>query len=137
MHEDEALATYGLPARAEDLPRLRAWLADETRAENTAQGRGDTDVMRLICVQLFIAGHVTDAPLIWAARAASMDATAAIDLDLTLGAGLAPTLAYLAALDDPTARRAREAITAALSAGTLEAFDPAETAARWQRYYMA
>lgn len=135
VDEDEALAVFGLPARAEALPRLRALLAAETQKEAASQGRGDTDVMRLVCVQLFMAGAVDDCLAVWAAKRASMDANGAIDLELMLGAGLGATVAYLEGRGDPMARAALAAITAAVASGGLLGFTPAETAARWRRYY--
>ncbi|WP_106094890.1 hypothetical protein [Enhygromyxa salina] len=95
MTEDESLARFGLHPRAEHLAEIRELLAVETAKERASQGQGDTELMRICCVQLFFAGTLADAPLIWSAKSASMDANGAIDVQMLCGQGLAATKAYL------------------------------------------
>jgi len=59
----------------------------EAGKERRAQGDGDTELMKLCCVQLFNAGAVGDALAIWRAKTASWDAHCSIDVQLLCGAG--------------------------------------------------
>ncbi|WP_205633073.1 hypothetical protein [Enhygromyxa salina] len=95
--EDEILARFGLRPPAEALPEIRQLLIAETAKERRSQGEGDTDLMRVCCVQLFFAGTLADTPLIWSAKSASMDANGAIDVQMLCGPGLRETKAYLRA----------------------------------------
>jgi hypothetical protein len=65
-----------------------------------AAGAGNTELMKLCCVQLFSAGLLQDVLLIWRAKVASMDADASIDVHLLCGAGLNETKAFLESLEE-------------------------------------
>ena len=80
MDEDESLHRYGLHPTGTDLDEVRDLLTAQTRLEKRAQGDGDTELMKLCCVQLFCAGVLDDVLLIWRAKTASMDADGSIDI---------------------------------------------------------
>ncbi|HYN92695.1 MAG TPA: hypothetical protein VES42_02465, partial [Pilimelia sp.] len=112
---DQYLATHGLRVGADMLPAVREILIRETRHEaDTYAGvgtvPGNTSLMRICAAQLWHAGAVEDALLIHRARRTSMDATGAIDAHLMLGAGVARTKEYCAALGTDEAREILDAI---------------------------
>jgi hypothetical protein len=74
VNEDESLRRYGLSPVAGDLDEVRGILAIQAARERRHQGDGDTELMKLCCVQLFNAGFLTDALLIWHAKESSWDA---------------------------------------------------------------
>jgi hypothetical protein len=118
-------------SRAEILTLLQV----ETHKERTAQGDGDTDLMKLLCTQLFLAGTVEDMLAIWAAKSASMDANGAIDVQLLCGAGLERTKAFLRERSEPAAAAALGRIVEAERAGEYEMFTPALWGARCIDWY--
>jgi hypothetical protein len=93
MDEDESLRRYGLRPSGRELDAVRALLEAEAAKERRAQGEGDTELMKLCCVQLLNAAEVGDALAIWRAKTASFDAHCSIDVQLLCGAGLAETKA--------------------------------------------
>ena len=106
---DQYLATHGLRVPAETLPTVRETLRREIRHEADTYADkgtvpGNTSLMRICAAQLWHAGVVEDALLIHRARRTSMDATGAIDGQLMLGAGVARTKDFLAALGTSEAR---------------------------------
>ena len=106
---DRYLATHGLRVDADRLPMVRETLIRETRHEaDTYAGRGtvpgNTALMRICAAQLWHAGAVEDALLVHRARRTSMDAAGTVDGQLMLGAGVARTKEYLAALGTAEAR---------------------------------
>jgi hypothetical protein len=76
VNEDESLRRYGLSPAAGDLDEVREILAVQAARERRHQGDGDTELMKLCCVQLFNAGFLTDALLIWHAKESSWMLTA-------------------------------------------------------------
>lgn len=136
MDEEQALQEFGFPAQVEDLPRLRRILLQETKKEMVSQGKGDTELMKLLCAQLFVAGEVSDCLLVWAAKSASMDADCSIDMQLVLGAGLEPTVEYLKSLDDnPSALTALKGIAQYVKTGQYDDLSSSLTPEYWSRYY--
>jgi hypothetical protein len=106
---DRHLATYGLRVSAEVLPAVREILVRETRREaDTYAGTGsvpaNTSLMRICAAQLWHGGVVEDALLVHRARRTSMDAAGAVDAQMMLGAGVARTKEYVAALGTDEAR---------------------------------
>jgi len=95
MTEDEILHRCGLHPGAEHLDLIRGLLAAQTELERQSQGSGDTEVMKLCCVQLFNAGVMCDVLTIWRAKFSSWDAFCSIDIQLLCGRGLAETKACL------------------------------------------
>lgn len=90
MDEGECLHRYGLRPVGEVRGRRRVHI----RLERQAQGDGDTELMKLGCVQLFNAGSLDDVLLIWMAKCVGMDADCSIHIQLLYGSGLAGTKAY-------------------------------------------
>lgn len=135
MDEDESLRRYGLHPADTDLDEVRELLAERTRLERRAQGDGDTEVMRLCCVQLFNAGALDDVLLIWGAKTASMDAAFAIDIQFLCGSGLARTKAYLLSQPSPQARAALQRLLDCEQAGDFEGFSVEGYTARQAAYY--
>lgn len=135
MTEDEHLAAYGLRPRAADLPAVRGVLAAEAARESDAQGEGDTELMKLCCVQLFNSGELADTLLIWRAKSASFDAASSIDIQLLCGSGLEETKAYLAGEGSADAQTALRRLTECEAAGDFASFSAGEYASWWSRYY--
>jgi hypothetical protein len=133
--EDEHLAAFGVRPRAEDLPAIRAVLEDETSRERTAQGDGDTLLMKLCCVQLFNSGLLSDVGLIWSAKAASFDSMCSIDVQLLCGSGLRRTKTYLSQQGSVEAHAALEYLAESEQAGDFTDFTVEGYASQWDMYY--
>ncbi|MCW8139620.1 MAG: hypothetical protein KIT58_12045 [Planctomycetota bacterium] len=136
MDETECIRRFGLNPRAADLAEIRGLLARQSDAERREQGEGDTALMRLLSVQLFNAGLVEDALLIWRAKTSSFDADASIDLQLLLGAGLDETLAHLAKATTPEAAAALARLNAAQARGSLASFTVNGAKADHEAHYL-
>ncbi|WP_340374306.1 hypothetical protein U5640_03375 [Streptomyces sp. SS7] len=135
MDEDACLDRYGVHPADADLDAVRQLLAAHTARERQAQGGGDTELMRLCCVQLFNAGGLDDVLLIWKAKTASTDADCSIDIQLLCGTGLAGTKAYLRSLRPPEAAAALQRLLDCEQAGDFEDFSVAGHAAQYAAYY--
>jgi hypothetical protein len=135
MTEDEALCRFTLHPAPEQLPELRALLRAETSKERASQGRGDTELMKLLCVCLFHEGSLEDTLLVFDAKSASMDANASIDIQLLCGRGLAETKAYLRDHPDERARIAIARISMHEAAGDFDGFTARRRAEEHARYY--
>jgi hypothetical protein len=92
--EDEGLRRYGLHPSGAHLDEVRKLLTEQAALERRAQGDGNTELMKLCCVQLFHTGVLSDALATWKAKCASFDAGCSIDVQLLCGGGLEPTKAY-------------------------------------------
>lgn len=134
--EDEIIRRFGLHPAQERLGEIRAIVR-----EQAALGLdGHTLLMKICCVLLFNAGHVTDSLLVWQARQSSFDAACSIDGQLLCGAGLAETTTYLEAeaSRDPEAARALEYVrSCATPGGTLDGFTTEAQSAWYDRYYLS
>ena len=135
MDQDESLQRYGLHPAGTDLDDVRELLAAHTRREKRSQGDGDTELMKLCCVQLFNTAALEDVLLIWQAKSAGMDADCSIDIQLLCGSGLARTKAYLSSRSLPTAEAALERLNHCEAAGDFVDFATATYAAQWAAYY--
>ncbi|WP_326720985.1 hypothetical protein OHT59_17390 [Streptomyces sp. NBC_00243] len=135
MDEDDSLRRYGLHPVAADLDEVRGLLTVRTRLEKRAQGDGDTELMKLCCVQLFNAGVLDDVLLIWRAKSASMDADFSIDIQLLCGSGLARTKAYLGSRRLPEAEAALQRLLRCEAGGDFEGFSAASRSAWYATYY--
>ncbi|MEV0971745.1 hypothetical protein [Microtetraspora glauca] len=136
MNEDENLRRYGLQPSAEDLDEVREMLAAQATLEHRAQGDGDTELMKLCCVQLFNAGSLDDVLCIWQAKTSSFDAQCSIDVQLLCGAGLEETKAHLSAANSGDASAALDYLLECEAAGDFVDFS-VETASRWYaKYYL-
>ncbi|MFJ8232829.1 hypothetical protein ACIQ9E_23250 [Streptomyces sp. NPDC094448] len=135
MDEEESLRRFGLrPARAH-LDGIRGLLGEHTERERRAQGGGDTELMRLCCVQLFNSGDLDDVLLVWSAKEAGFDAACSIDAELLLGRGMEATKAHLAAHPSPSARAALDRLRELEAEGAFEGFSVEEQSAAYDRYY--
>ncbi|XVQ10708.1 hypothetical protein ACQP1W_50815 [Spirillospora sp. CA-255316] len=132
---EESLLRYGLHPEGAELDEVRGLLEEQTRLERGSQGHGDTELMRLCCVQLFHAGLLDDVMLIWRAKSSSMDAACSIDVQLLCGAGLPETKAFLAGLQSEEARSAWEWVRACEEAGDFEDFSVAAQSRQEGSYY--
>ncbi len=135
MNEQEALTRFGLNPSNAELPEIRQLLRGETRKERESQGYGDTELMKLLCVQLFNGGQLDDVLLIWNAKSASMDAAMSIDVQLLCGPGLQETKTYLENQPNDEAADALERIAVCEAAGDFEENFPAERAKEYAAYY--
>ncbi|MGW1278823.1 hypothetical protein ACWD4V_17960 [Streptomyces tsukubensis] len=135
MDDEESLRRFGLrPARAH-LDEIRGLLGEHTERERRAQGGGDTELMKLCCVQLFNSGDLDDALLVWNAKESGFDAACSIDIELLLGHGLETTKAHLAAHPSPSARAALDRLRDLESEGAFEDFSVKEQSAAYDTYY--
>jgi len=135
MDVEESLRRYGLSPAPTALADVRQLLADETARESREQGAGDTELMRLCCVQLFAGANVEDVRAVYLAKTASMDADAAIEVQLLCGAGLDETKRYLAGQDDEVARAALSRIVDSEGAGDFTDFAVATQMDAYREYY--
>ncbi|MEV5086072.1 hypothetical protein AB0K74_47930 [Streptomyces sp. NPDC056159] len=135
MDEDECLHRYGLHPVGAGLDEVRGLLRVQIRLEQQAQGDGDTELMKLCCVQLFIAGSLDDVLLIWKAKSASMDADCSIDIQLLCGSGMARTKAYLLSQRLPEAEAALQRLLDCEKAGDFEDFSVEGHSAQYAAYY--
>jgi hypothetical protein len=135
VDEDESLRRHGLRPPATDLPRIRELLTAHTALERREQGDGDTELMKLCCVQLFNAGDLADVLLIWRAKTAGWDAYCTIDVQLLCGAGLEETKAYLAADGSEEASAALARLRECEAAGDFAEFSVARRSRWYAEYY--
>ncbi|GAA4618126.1 hypothetical protein GCM10023195_81260 [Actinoallomurus liliacearum] len=136
MDEDESLRRYGLRPSAGDLERIRELLETRTEMERRRQGDGDTELLKLSCVQLFNAGALGDVLPIWRAEESSWDAHGSIDVQLLCGAGLAETKEHLAAASSEDASAALAYLLSCEAAGDFVGFSVASQARWYARYYL-
>ncbi|WP_042365924.1 hypothetical protein [Streptacidiphilus neutrinimicus] len=135
MDEEEGLRRYGLRPALADLGEIRALLSAHTERERRTQGEGDTELMKLCCVQLFNSGDIDDALLVWSAKEASYDAACSVDIELMLGRGLDATKAYLSALPMTAAVAALDRLCELETDGQFEGFSADEYSAFYDSYY--
>ncbi|MFF7978153.1 hypothetical protein ACFZDK_03340 [Streptomyces sp. NPDC007901] len=135
MNDDESLHRYGLHPTGANLDEVRGLLTAHTRLEKRAQKDGDTELMKLCCVQLFNAAVLEDVLLIWQAKSASMDADCSIDVQLLCGSGLATTKAFLSSRRLPEAEAALQRLLRCAAAGDFDDFSVAAHSAWYAAYY--
>ncbi len=136
MTLEESIRLYGLRPRAlEQLNQIRNRLAQETEQERRGQGKGDTELAKLCCVQLFSHGMLEDVLRIWRAKTASMDANCGIDIQLLCGAGLNATKEYLQQVGGDSAQQALLRLAECESAGDFDGFTIEEQMASYEYYY--
>jgi hypothetical protein len=134
MNEDESLRRYGLRPAESDLDQIREMLEIQTVLEHRNQGDGDTELMKLCCVQLFNVGTLHDVLMIWQAKTSSWDAHCSIDVQLLCGAGLAETKAYLLTEGSRSASAALDYLLQCEAAGDFTDFS-VENQSRWYSEY--
>jgi hypothetical protein len=135
--EEESLRRFGLRPTADNLEQVRAVLADQVMAERRSQGDGDTELMKLCCVQLFNAGLLSDVLLIWRAKESSWDMHCSVDVQLLCGAGLEETKTYLAAEGTDDSAAALRYLLDCEAAGDLQDFSVARHSEFYANYYLS
>jgi hypothetical protein len=125
MDVEECIDRFGLQPDQQHLAAIRSILKEQIDAERQQQGLGDTELIKLCCIQLFSVGDVSDIELIWHAKTSSMDADASVDVQLLCGAGLGPSKAYLQSINQPWAEDALGRVVECERAGDFGDFDPA------------
>lgn len=135
MNVEDLLDKFGLRPSAESLPAIRNLLGEHAEKERREQGTGDTELMKLCCVQLFANGDVSDSLRIWKAKSSSMDADASIDVQLLCGGGLRETKVYLKQHPAPEAADALVRIEACEAGGDFDGFSVEGTLAFYEDYY--
>ncbi|MFB6633787.1 hypothetical protein ACFCWY_28225 [Streptomyces sp. NPDC056362] len=133
--EDAWLARHGLWPDERGLDEVRALLAEQIRLERESQGHGDTILMKLCCVQLFLAARPDDVLLIWSAKTASWDADCSLDMELLCAAGLEETKAYLSGHPAEESQAALKRLLHYEAAGQFDEFSPAERSVSYVAYY--
>jgi hypothetical protein len=136
VDEETSLRRYGLRPSAGELDEVRQILSAETLLECRQQGDGDTELMKLCCVQLFNAGVLDDVVRIWKAKESSWDAHCAIDVQLMCGCGLERTKAYLAAKDSDSAAAALAYLLECEEAGDFDNFSVEDQSIGYSEYYL-
>ncbi|MFB6839963.1 hypothetical protein [Streptomyces sp. NPDC056361] len=135
MDEEEWLAHHGLRPDGRGLDEVRALLAEQIRLERESQGYGNTILMKLCCVQLFLAALLDDVLLIWSAKTASWDADRSIDIELLCAGGLEQTKTYLSGHSSQESQAALKRLLHCEGAGYFDEFSPAEQSASYLAYY--
>lgn len=130
---EEALSRFGLPASVHFRDELRT-LLDEA-IENVRQGEGDTELLRVFCLQVFSLGVVEDSILIWKAKKSSFDSDCGLDVQFLCGAGLEATKDYLAKADLPFAPAILEYLSHCEKSGDFQDWTPGKTIADYRRYF--
>jgi hypothetical protein len=134
--EEELLEKFGVTPDSSYLNEIRGILSAEVEREEQDQGAGDTELMRLCCVQLFSAGNPADALLIWKAKSASMDAAASIEIQLLCGAGLTETKAYLRSEGSELATQVLNELDASEKQGDFKEFFAGSQIDSYRDYYL-
>jgi hypothetical protein len=129
------LQRYGFQLNEDGAAGARKVLRSLVESERSSQGTADTELMRLLCVQLFAMARPDDSVLIAEAREASFDAGASIGISLLCGAGVEKTLQWLDHEQTEATQRASAAIRAAVSRGDFDGFDPAEELREYRSYW--
>lgn len=134
MNEDDILSKFGVIPRTEDLPEIRRLLAAEIERESRS-GAGETDSMRLHCIQLFANGTLEDTLSIWQAKKSGWDASMSIEVQLLCGRGLNDTKNHLASHPSQLAKAALDYILESEKCGDFVEFMPADWLAEYVAYY--
>lgn len=133
---EKNIGLYGLrPTGRDQLAAIRAILIHETGRERQRQGQGNTELMKLCCVQLFSQGVLDDIPIIWDAKSASMDADCSVDIHLLCGAGLDECKSFLRHAQADWARHALMRVEHCEYAGDFAGFTIDEQMGFYEEYY--
>lgn len=132
MTEEECLRHFGLRPTPEQAEAVKTLLEEQTTLETSSQGRGNTQLMKLLCAQLFNTHAVEHSLVIWTAKTSSMDADASIDIQLMCGAGVPETRRFLLRVGE---QAALARLDESLNAGDLDDFSADEYANELERYY--
>jgi hypothetical protein len=133
MTYEEALQEFGLPASPKHCNDIRSLLVEETERER--RGKGQEEILRTLCVQLFSIGDPEDALLIWSAKNSSFDMGCGLDIQFLCGAGLEATKAFLAASAASEASRALGCLMECEKSGDFRNWSPQKTLTAYRAYY--
>jgi hypothetical protein len=136
VDEEMSLRRYGLRPSEGELDEIRQLLRAQTLLEREAQGDGDTELMRLCCVQLFNAGGLDDILTIWEAKESSWDAHCSIECQLLCGAGLERTKEHLASLGSDNAAAALAYLRGREADGSFTDFSVEVQSGWYTEYYL-
>lgn len=136
MTEDESLERFGVVPKEKDLDQIRSVLRREIEKEQKNQGDGDTELMRLCCVQLFNNGSKADIMEIWNAKVASMDTAASIDIQLLCGAGYDETIEYLKKNESTETQNAFRKLLECRKSGDFEDYSVEKQKKVYVEYYI-
>jgi hypothetical protein len=130
---ETALRRFGLPAKLADRPAIIAALEEQIRLETDF--RGDQNLLRLLCAQLFSLGMVEDSLLVWRAKSCNFDTHCGIDVALLCGAGLEPTKAFFVTVGTKEADNALKYIQHCEACGDFAEFSFEDAMAEHRRFY--
>jgi hypothetical protein len=116
-----------------DRSLLRFLLEQEIAYHKTAWGIFES--IRLCGFLLFVLAQVEDVALLWEAKTTSFDTMCGFDTQFLVGAGVAPTLAYLQFIQEEWAQEARTYIEEGQKTGDFD--DLERYRHEMQRYFRA
>lgn len=102
----------------EDRPLIRFLLEQEVAFHENSWGIFES--IRLGGALLFLLAQVEDAGLLWEAKTANFDTMSGFDIQLLVGAGVTPTLAYLQQVGEQWAEDARVYLEECQQAGDFQ-----------------
>lgn len=136
MNVSESLQRFGLVPSDDDLPLIRALLADEATAEREGRGRDrEEDLALLCCVQLFSRALDEDILRIWDAKQSGFDLGCYLDAQFLCGGGLSETKRFLANQPGEAAAHARHHLETCEAAGNFDQFSPKALLDRYRQYF--
>lgn len=135
MNVEQSIKIYGLQPKTSNLDQIRRILREEIERERHQQGLGNTELIKLCCIQLFSVGQLGDVNLIWQAKTASMDSDGSVDIQLLCGAGLGETKKFLRKLNLDWSRAALTRIEECEESRDFDGFSTAEQMKFYREYY--
>jgi hypothetical protein len=127
----DSLIRFGLVPAPEHLPEIRQMIAALAANAN----RNGNEDLKTLCIQLFSAADPRDALLIYRAKESSFDAACYIDIQLTCGAGLEATQAYLASCGEPQAADLLQRLKDGVGFNEFQDFTPERQLDFYRQYY--
>lgn len=119
---DIHLNKFGIVPEDNNLSEIRVILKGEIEKEKKSQGTGDTELMKLCCVELFSRKYYDDIFLIWKAKTASFDSYNSIDIQLLCANGVRETKNFLLNSDNEVSKSIIEKIDENDTAGDFKDF---------------
>jgi hypothetical protein len=101
-----------------DRPLIRCLLEQEIASHENSWGIFES--MRLCGALLFLLAQMEDVGLLWEAKTANFDTMSGFDIQFLVGAGVAPTLAYLQQFEEEWAGDARVYLEECQQAGDFQ-----------------
>lgn len=135
MNTNLSIERFGVIASKDSKDKILVILDNEIAKESSSQGEGDTELMRLCCIQLFSMQDLSNVLKIWEAKKSSYDADSSIEIRLLCGAGLDETKEFLTNSNDSEASNALEAIKESESFDDFMGFSVEEELEEYEYYY--